>query len=96
MDLPQNATEEIRHLRRTMRDLVALSTLPAVWTSLGPEGIALSLADVLLNMLSLDFVYVRLTTRAGEGPVGGGRGRPGFFDRRDHQPGRRVHGTLGP
>ena len=52
---PANALEENRRLRRTMRDLVALSTLPAVWTGLGPEGIARSLADVLLNTLSLDF-----------------------------------------
>ena len=58
--------EENRRLRRTMRDLVALSTLPAVWIGLGPEGIARSLADVLLNTLSLDFVYVRLTGLAGE------------------------------
>ena len=57
---PANALDENRRLRRTMRDLVALSTLPAVWTGLGPEGIARSLADVLLNTLSLDLVYVRL------------------------------------
>ncbi len=69
MDPSENATEEIRRLRRTMRDLVALSTLPAVWTGLGPEGIARSLADVLLNTLSLDFVYVRLTPPAGEAAV---------------------------
>ena len=68
-----NALEENRRLRRTMRDLVALSTLPAVWTGLGPEGIARSLADVLLNTLSLD-----LDLRPAGGPDrgGGGRGRP--------------------
>ena len=65
----ENATEEIRRLRRTMRDLVALSTLPAVWTGLGPEGIARSLADVLLNTLSLDFIYVRLEGLAGVGVI---------------------------
>jgi signal transduction histidine kinase len=59
--------EENRRLRRTMRDLIALSTLPAVWTGLASDGIARSLADVLLNTLSLDFVYVRLTGRTGEG-----------------------------
>ena len=73
MDSVENAAEENRRLRRTMRDLVALSTLPAVWIGLGPEGIARSLADVLLNTLSLDFVYVRLTGRAGRGR---GRSRP--------------------
>jgi PAS domain S-box-containing protein len=64
---PENTLEESRHLRRTMRDLVALSTLPAVWTGLGPDGIARSLADVLLNTLALDLIYVRL-----EGLTGGG------------------------
>ena len=69
MDTSENATEENRRLRRTMRDLVALSTLPAVWTGLGPDGIARSLADVLLNTLSLDLIYVRLAGSAGEGVV---------------------------
>ena len=68
MDKTENASEEVRRLRRTMRDLVAHSTLPAVWIGLGPEGIARSLAYVLLNTLSLDFIYVRLTARAGEPP----------------------------
>ena len=60
MDSTENAIEENRRLRRTMRDLVALSTLPAVWTGLGPEGIARSLADVLFATLSLDLIYIRL------------------------------------
>jgi PAS domain S-box-containing protein len=67
MHTPENALEENRHLRRAMRDLVALSTLPAVWTGLGPDGIVRSLADVLLNALSLDLIYARL-----EGLTGGG------------------------
>jgi PAS domain S-box-containing protein len=67
MHTTEKALEENRHLRRTMRDLVALSTLPAVWTGLSPEGIVRSLADVLLNTLSLDLLYVRL-----EGLTGGG------------------------
>jgi len=53
MDPVENAIEENRRLRRTMRDLVALSTLPAVWTGLDPKGIARSLADVLLHALAL-------------------------------------------
>src|SRR4051812_8821931 len=66
---PANALDENRRLRRTVRDLVALSTLPAVWTGLGPEGIARSLADVLLNTLSLDLIFVRLAGLHGEGNV---------------------------
>jgi PAS domain S-box-containing protein len=65
----ENVLKEVRRLRRTMRDLVALSTLPAIWIGLDPNGIAGSLADVLLNMLSLDVVYIRLAARAGEGVV---------------------------
>lgn len=59
MDPTVDVSEENRCLRRTMRDLVALSTLPAVWTGLGLEGIAGSLADVLLNILSLELISVR-------------------------------------
>ena len=52
-----------------MRDLVALSALPAVWTGLGAEGIARSLADALLGMLPLDFVCVRFAGRAGSSGI---------------------------
>lgn len=57
---PENAIEENRRLRRTMRDIVSLSTLPAIWIGLGLEGIACNLAEVLLNTLSLELIYVRL------------------------------------
>lgn len=53
--------EENRRLRRTMRDLVALSTLPAIWSGLDRAGIARSLCDVLITTLSLDLIYLRLT-----------------------------------
>ena len=69
MDSAENLLEENRRLRRTMRDLVALSTLPAVWTGLGLEGIARSLADVLLHTLSLDLIYIRLAGLTGEGAI---------------------------
>jgi len=61
-----NPEEENRRLRQTMRDLVALSTLPAIWTGLSPEGIARSLADVLYNTLSVDLLYIRLPGLAGD------------------------------
>ncbi|MHB1422916.1 MAG: hybrid sensor histidine kinase/response regulator [Gemmataceae bacterium] len=69
MHPPENTLEENRHLRRTMRDLVALSTLPAVWTGLSPDGIVRSLADVLLNSLSLELIYARLEGLGGNGVV---------------------------
>src|SRR5437868_2792369 len=54
--------DEVQTLRRCVRDLVALSTLPEVWIDYGPLGIAESLADVLLSTLYLDFVYIRCPT----------------------------------
>ncbi|KQV49480.1 hypothetical protein ASC95_17960 [Pelomonas sp. Root1217] len=67
--------EENRRLRRAMRDLVALSTLPAIWSGQSREAIARSLGDVLLNTLSLDLVYVRLGDVAQPGFVEVVRGR---------------------
>jgi signal transduction histidine kinase/ActR/RegA family two-component response regulator len=69
MDPAENAIEENRSLRRTMRDMVALSTLPAIWIGLGMDGIARSLAEVLLHTLSLDLIYVRLAGLDGEGVI---------------------------
>jgi PAS domain S-box-containing protein len=69
MDPSGNAIDDNRELRRTMRDLVALSTLPAIWTGLDPERIARSLADTLLNTLSLDLVFVRLLSPTAEDVV---------------------------
>src|SRR5437660_9796524 len=43
-----------------MRDLVALSALPAVWAGYQPRQVAEGLADVLLSTLRLDLVYLRL------------------------------------
>ena len=50
--------DEIQSLRRCVRDLVAFTALPAVWTGREPLGITESLADILLRTLSLDLVYV--------------------------------------
>jgi PAS domain S-box-containing protein len=62
-----NTVEQNRRLRRTMRDLVALSTLPAVWVGLGTDGVVRSLCDALLNTLSLDLVYARVAPGSGDG-----------------------------
>jgi two-component system, sensor histidine kinase and response regulator len=56
----EKAPDEIRTLRRTMRDLVALSALPAVWAGYRPLQVAEGLAEVLLSTLRLDLVYLRL------------------------------------
>src|SRR5947199_3926296 len=47
-----------------MRDLVALSALPAVWAGYQPRQVAEGLADVLLSTLRLDLVYLRLPGQA--------------------------------
>src|SRR5438874_12626026 len=53
-------TADALRLRRALRDLVALSTVPAAWVGREPPDIAAGLADVLVNSLYLDFAFVRL------------------------------------
>lgn len=47
-------------LRTALRELVALSTIPAAWVGREPPIIAAGLADVLVGSLQLDFAFVRL------------------------------------
>src|SRR2546422_4803521 len=51
---------EIRRLRTALRDLVALSAIPAAWVGREPPAIAAGLADLLVGSLHLDFAFVRL------------------------------------
>jgi signal transduction histidine kinase len=55
-----DADAEIRSLRTVLRDLVALSAIPAAWVGLEPSDVAARLADALTKLLQLDFIYVRL------------------------------------
>src|SRR5205823_13239146 len=75
-------SSESVNLRRTMRDLVALSALPAVWAGYQPRQVAEGLADVLLSMLRLDLVYLRLPgqTKGQEIEVARTAGRPTTTD----------------
>ena len=52
----------------SMRDLVALSTLPAVWGDFRPDQIAESLADVLVGMVDLDLLLVRVPLSPSQPP----------------------------
>jgi PAS domain S-box-containing protein len=61
------ASDETQQLRRTLRDLVALSALSAVWVDQEPARVAEDLAEVLLRVLGLEFALVRLTGLIGEG-----------------------------
>ena len=49
---------EPQELRRCIRDLVALSTLPAIWKDYDTRQIAESVAAALLSMLNADVIYV--------------------------------------
>jgi len=79
----ETASDQTREVRRTIRDLVALSALPAIWVGYQPHQVAESLADVLLNTLPLEFVYLRLrgladgreieVARTGRRPTTGGQ-----------------------
>jgi signal transduction histidine kinase len=51
---------ELVELRTVLRDLVALSAIPASWVGREPAAVAVSLADALIGLLQLDFAYVRL------------------------------------
>jgi signal transduction histidine kinase len=58
------ADENLR-LRAGLRDLVALSTIPAGWIGIEPRTIAAGLADILAGSLGFDFAFVRLLDPTG-------------------------------
>jgi hypothetical protein len=49
---------EALDLRHCVRDLVAVSALPAMWRDYEPARIAESAASASVKMLVVDFVYV--------------------------------------
>jgi signal transduction histidine kinase/CheY-like chemotaxis protein len=59
--------DDPQELRRSLRDLVAVSVLPAVWRDYNPEQIAESLTEVLVRMLGLEFAY--MSVRWGNDPA---------------------------
>ena len=65
---------EIHRLRTALRDLVALSTIPAAWVGREPPAIAAGLADVLVGSLHLEFAFVRLCDPNGGAAVDVTRG----------------------
>src|SRR5579863_913001 len=56
---------EVLSLRATVRDLLALSSIPEVWVGREPPAIAAELADVMIQSLQLDFAFVRLSDPTG-------------------------------
>ena len=69
MHTPDEYRAEIDRLRKTTRDLVAMTTLPAVWGDLPPEGVIDSLASVLLTTLDLDLACIRLPGKGETDPL---------------------------
>jgi len=60
-----DSSAEIIRLRATVRDLLALSTIPEAWVGREPPAIAADLADLLIGSLELDFAFVRLSDPTG-------------------------------
>jgi signal transduction histidine kinase len=65
---------EILRLRTALRDVVALSAIPAAWSGREPPAVAAGLADALIGLLELDFAFVRLRDPGGAGAVDVTRG----------------------
>ncbi len=58
-----DALSEPEELKHCIRDLVALSTLPAIWQDYNPQQIANSVATALFSMLKADVVHVAVPVR---------------------------------
>src|SRR5918996_3657257 len=57
--MPINRNSEISALRSVLRDLMALSALPMAWIGREPVAVVAGLADTLIELLQLEFVFVR-------------------------------------
>src|ERR1700734_1852445 len=72
--MPGDSAAEIAALRTMLRDLVALSTIPTAWVGREPGGVAAGLSAALVDLLPLDFVFVRLRVPGAGGEVDATRG----------------------
>jgi GAF domain-containing protein len=72
--MPIGTDWEIPRLQAALRDLVALFSIPAVWVDREPSVVAEGLADTLVELSELDFVFVRLRDPTGAGEVDAMRG----------------------
>jgi GAF domain-containing protein len=60
---------DVLRLKAALRDLVALSAIPAAWIGREPPAVAAGLADALVALLRLDSAFVRLRHPGGAGAV---------------------------
>jgi PAS domain S-box-containing protein len=72
MDTSRASADDLQALRRCVRELVALSTLSAVWSGHDLPQIAAGLSGVLCRSLPVEFVYVRLNNAEGTKAVEAG------------------------
>ena len=72
MEISRPSADESQALRRCVRELAALSTLSAVWSSRDLPQIAAGLSGVLCRSLPVEFVYVRLNSTEGTKAVEAG------------------------
>jgi predicted NBD/HSP70 family sugar kinase len=61
--------DEVKYLKTCINNLISMLTLPAIWMGGDAHQIGTALLDVLLDMLRLDWVYVRLKSTAGAPPI---------------------------
>jgi signal transduction histidine kinase/CheY-like chemotaxis protein len=62
----QAIAEDTDELRRSLRDLVAVSMLPAVWMHYDARQIAESVTEVLVRLLGLEFAFMSLRWEQGQ------------------------------
>ena len=60
---------EVGRLQRCMNDLASVLALPAARKGREPAEVLSTLADSLMQMLTLDFIYARVMVEAGEKPL---------------------------
>ena len=92
-------SEEVRRLRAAVGDLLALSTVPAVWVGREPGAIAVELVDVLMESFGAGFAFVRLRDPAGGQSVEAKRGDawkafPEWLQQRFTRSGRISHPEI--
>src|SRR5438445_10050865 len=65
----EQAANEIKRLKACINNLISVQALPAIWSGGQPSQIVSALLDMLPEMLSLDFAYVRLNDSTGGVPL---------------------------
>jgi len=63
--MPVDIDVDPLRLKEALRDFVALSAIPAVSVGREPEAVAAGLADSLVEVLQLDFAFVRMSDPGG-------------------------------